>query len=116
MKMIIAIVQPFWLTNVVAALEAIEGFPGVSISSTRGFGDGKSFEEAYPYGLKVEDYVNYLEMLRFEIVARDEMADDIVEAIEQTVRTGSRHNGMIYVLPVEGVIRLHTGKVNDGAL
>ncbi|HKP12615.1 MAG TPA: P-II family nitrogen regulator [Blastocatellia bacterium] len=116
MKMIIAIVQPIWLTNVVAALEAIEGFPGMSISSTRGFGHGRSFEGGYPYGLKMEDYISYPEMLRFEIVARDEMADDIVEVIERTVRTGSRHNGMIYTLPVEGVIRLHTGKVNDGAL
>jgi nitrogen regulatory protein P-II 1 len=116
MKVIVAIVQPFWLTNVVAALEAIEGFPGVSISSTRGFGHGKSFEGAYPFGLKIEDYVNYIEMLRFEIVARDEMVDDIVEVIEHTVRTGSRRNGMIYVLPVEGVIRLHTGKINNGAL
>jgi len=116
MKMIIAIVQPIWLTNLVAALEAIEGFPGMNISSTRGFGHGKSFEGPYPYGLKMEDYVNYPEMLRFEIVARDKMADDIVEVIEQTIRTGSRRSGMIYVLPVEGVIRLQTGKVNDGAL
>ena len=116
MKMIVAIVQPFWLTNVVAALEAIEAFPGMSISGTRGFGHGKSFEGVYPYGLKLEDYVNYSEMLRFEIVARDEMVDDIVEVIERTVRTGSRRNGMIYVLPVEGAIRLQTGKVNDGAV
>lgn len=116
MKMIIAIVQPFWLTNVVAALEAVEGFPGMSISGARGFGHGKSFEGAYPFAMKLENYVNYPEMLRFEIVARDEMVNDLVEVIEQTVRTGSRHNGMIYVLPVEGVIRLHTGKVNDGAL
>lgn len=116
MKMIIAIVQPIWLTNVVAALESIEGFPGMSISSTRGFGHSKSFEGAYPYGLKIEDYINYNEMLRFEIVVRDDMVDDVVETVERTVRTGSRHNGMIYVLPVEGVVRLQTGKINDGAL
>src|SRR5581483_11896561 len=104
MKMIMAYVQPFWLTNVMSALEAIEGFPGRSISTTSGFGHGKSFEEPYPYYLTIKDYVHYIEMLRFDIVARDEMVDEIVETIVGTVRTGNRRNGMIYVLPVEEVI------------
>lgn len=116
MKMIMAYIQPFWLTNVISALEAIEGFPGMSISTTHGFGHGKSFEVPYPYALTLEDYIHYIEMLRFDIVVRDEMVDEIVETIVCTVRTGNRRNGMIYVLPIEQVIRIQTDKMNEAAL
>lgn len=114
--MIIAIVQPTWLTNVVSALEAIEGFPGMSISKAHGFGRERSFVGKYPYKLSIEDYAHYTERIRFDIAACDEMADEIVETIVRTVRTGGQWDGMIYVLPIEQAVRIQTDMINDAAL
>ncbi|NNE98687.1 MAG: P-II family nitrogen regulator, partial [Pyrinomonadaceae bacterium] len=37
-KLIIAIVQPFLVDKIVAALEEIENFPGITLAEAKGFG------------------------------------------------------------------------------
>lgn len=111
MKMIIAVIQPFMLSRLTAELEEINEFPGMTITDGRGFGrkvdrDGNRFTALDPYKDK----------LRVEIVARDEMAETIVETIQSHARTGNHGDGKIFVLPVEGVVRIQTGEVGNNAL
>ena len=111
MKMIIAVIQPFMLSKLTTELEEIHEFPGMTITEGRGFGrkvdrDGNRFTALDPYKNK----------LRIEIVARDEMAETIVETIQSHARTGNHGDGKIFVLPVEGVVRIQTGEVGNSAL
>lgn len=111
MKMIIAVIQPFMLNKVTAGLEEIDEFPGMTITDGRGFGrrldrDGNRFTALAPYK----------EKFRIEIVARDEMADAIVDTIQTHARTGNHGDGKIFVLPVEHSVRIQTGESGEGAV
>ena len=111
MKIIIAVIQPFMLNKLTAELEEIGDFPGLTVSDVRGFGrrvdaGGNRFTELQPYRPKT----------RVEIVARDEMAETIVEAIRKYARTGNHGDGKIFVLSVEETIRIQTGESGDAAI
>jgi len=47
---------------------------------------------------------------RIQIVVKDDMVKDVVEAIMSVARTGHIGDGKIFVLPVEEVIRIRTGE------
>jgi len=111
MKMIIAVIQPFMLNRLTAEFEEITDFPGLSVSEVRGFGrkvdrEGNRFTALDPYKTK----------MRVEIVANDEMAETIVEAIQTHARTGNHGDGKIFVLPVETVVRIQTGETGMQAV
>jgi len=98
-KMIIAIVQPFLLDRIVVALEAIEKFPGITISNAEGFGHRlrNTLDEALnPFHPKK----------RMEIAAPLEMVEEIVIVINNKAHTGKIGDGMIFVLPIEQTIRI----------
>lgn len=116
MKIIIAIVKPFMLSKITYALEEIEGFPGMTITDVRGFGREKSSHDKDAPHRVIEDFVEYIKKVRIEIVARDEMVEQIVETIVQTAHTGNRGDGKIFVWPVEHAVRIQTGEVGDAAL
>ncbi len=116
MKIITAIVQPFMLSKVTHELEEIEGFPGMTVADVRGFGRGKStHDEGAPHRV-VEDFVEYVKKARVEIVARDEMVDQIVETIARAAHTGNRGDGKVFVWPVEHAVRIRTGETGEAAV
>lgn len=87
MKLITAIVQSNMLGAVIYALEEIEGFPGMTVTETHGFGRGKSIEDGRsPYRSTIAEFPHYIKRMRFDIVARDEMVEEIVRAITRAVR------------------------------
>src|SRR6266487_4441351 len=90
MKIVTAMVQPFMLSKVTSALEAIDGFPGMTVTDVRGFGREKSLHDrGAPHSVR-EDFVEYVKKVRIEIVARDEMVERIVETIVSAAHTGNR--------------------------
>lgn len=116
MKMITAMVQPFMLSKVTHALQEIEGFPGMTVTDVRGFGREKSVhEEGAPHRV-IEDFVEYIKKARIEIVARDEMVEQIVETIVRTAHTGRRGDGKVFVWPVEHAVRIQTGEKDVAAI
>ena len=116
MKIITAMVQPFMLSKVTGALEAIEGFPGMTVTDVRGFGREKSaHEEGAPHRV-IEDFIEYVKKARIEIVARDEMVDVIVETIARAAHTGNRGDGKVFVWPVEQAVRIQTSETNEAAI
>jgi len=117
-KIITAIVQPFMLSKVTGALETIDGFPGVTVTDVRGFGHEKS-ARAHEEPSSVhsqEDFVEFVKKSRLEIVARDEMVNEIVETIRRTAHTGNRGDGKIFIWNVERAIRIQTGETDDAAV
>ena len=108
MKMIITVIQPFLLSLTIEALELIEGFPGVTVTETHGFGQGRSFQDGKSVPVRLDYFLHYFKRPRFEITTRDETLDEMVNAIVEAARTGQRLDGMVFVLPVEKVVRIQT--------
>ena len=93
MKLIIAIVRPFTIDRLVVAFEDIEGFPGMTIMDSEGFGRLVT---------KPNDALNpFKPYKRIEIACNDEMVESIVAAIRANAHTGKKGDGIILVIPIE---------------
>ena len=107
MKEIKAIIQPHVLTKVIDSLKAMENLPGVTVSEVRGFGhiQAESTEEKI-----VEEFIEYATKCKLEIVVRDELAEQVLEVISRSAHTGLAGDGLIFVSPVDEVIKIRTGE------
>ncbi len=107
-----AAVKPFKLDEVREALTAI-GVRGMMVSEIKGFGSQSGHTEIYR---GAEYAVNFVPKLRLEIVVADGLADQVVETISKTARTGKIGDGKIFVIDVEKAVRVRTGETDDDAL
>ncbi len=112
MRKIEAIIKPFKLDEVKEALHEI-GIQGMTVTEVKGFGRQKGHTELYR---GAEYVVDFLPKIKIEIVASDEMADKIVQAIVQAANTGRIGDGKIFVLPLEEAIRIRTGERGANAV
>ncbi len=112
MRKIEAIIKPFKLDEVKEALHEI-GIQGMTVTEVKGFGRQKGHTELYR---GAEYVVDFLPKIKIEIVASDEMADKIVQAIVQAANTGRIGDGKIFVLPLEEAIRIRTGERGPSAV
>jgi nitrogen regulatory protein PII len=112
MKYVIAVIQPHRLDAVRDALAAI-GVQGLTVSEVRGFGRQKGQTEIYR---GAEYTVNYVPKAKLEIAVDDAIADRVVDAISEAARSGRIGDGKIFVLPLEGAMRVRTGEVGADAL
>jgi nitrogen regulatory protein PII len=112
MKYIIAVIQPHRLDPVREALGGI-GVQGLTVSEVRGFGRQKGQTEIY----RGAEYVmQFVPKIKLEIAVDDEIADRVVEAIGSAARTGRIGDGKVFVLPLEGAMRVRTGEMGSDAL
>lgn len=112
MKKIEAIIREEKLDDVKAALEKI-GIMGLNVSEVKGRGQQKGISlqwRATPYT------VDMLPKLRMNVVVKDEDAENVVKTIRESAYTGNFGDGMIFVLPVEQVVRVRTGESGEEAL
>ena len=112
MKLIIATIKPFKLEEVREALTEI-GVRGLMVTEIKGFGAQSGHTEIYR---GAEYAVNFVPKIKLEIVAPATMADQIVETITTTAKTGKIGDGKIFVLDVEQALRVRTGETNEDAL
>jgi nitrogen regulatory protein P-II 2 len=112
MKYIIAIVQPHRLDAVREALAGM-GVQGMTVGEVRGFGRQKGQTEIY----RGAEYVmQYVPKVKLEIAVGDDIADSVVEAIGAAARTGRIGDGKVFVLNLEGAMRVRTGEMGVDAL
>ena len=112
MKYIIAVIQPHRLDAVREALGGL-GVQGLTVSEVRGFGRQKGQTEIY----RGAEYVmQFVPKIKLEIAVDDEIADRVVEAIGSAARTGRIGDGKVFVLPLEGAMRVRTGEMGSDAL
>lgn len=112
MKMIVAIIKPFKLDDVRAALSEL-GVSGMTVTEVKGFGRQKGHTELYR---GAEYNVDFLPKLKLEIAVTDELAEQIVEAIQQAASTGKIGDGKIFICALEEVIRIRTGETGAQAI
>jgi nitrogen regulatory protein P-II 1 len=112
MKKIEAIIQPFRVDEVKAALTAI-GAEGITISEVRGHGRQKGHTEVYR---GAEYKVDLIPKLKLEIVAPDARAPQIVEAIAAAARSGKIGDGKIFISSIDDAVRIRNGERGEGAL
>ena len=111
-KLIIATIKPFKLEEVREALTNV-GVRGMMVSEIKGFGSQSGHTEIYR---GAEYAVNFVPKVKLEIVVQDSMADQVVQTIAATAKTEKIGDGKIFVLDVEGALRVRTGETNDDAL
>jgi nitrogen regulatory protein P-II 1 len=112
MKLVTAIVKPFKLTEVRAALEEV-GVHGITISDVQGHGRQRGHTEVYRGAEYATDFVP---KVRLEILTDDADVDLVVTAVLDAARTDKIGDGKVWVLPVEDVVRVRTGEHGLDAL
>ena len=112
MKLIRAIIKPFKLEDVRAALTAI-GVEGMTVTEVKGFGRQKGHTEIY----RGSEYtVDFLPKTQIDLAVPDERAAEAIEAIIKAAKTGKIGDGKIFVLPLEQAIRIRTNESGEDAL
>lgn len=112
MKKIEAIVKTFKLEDVKEALTSID-IQGMTVMEVKGYGRQKGHTEVYR---GAEYVVDFIPKVKLEVIVQDEQADEAVTAIVEAARTGKIGDGKIFVLPIDKVIRVRTGEVDNEAL
>ncbi|MDY0105704.1 MAG: P-II family nitrogen regulator [Giesbergeria sp.] len=112
MKMITAVIKPFKLEEVREALAEC-GVTGLTVTEVKGFGRQKGHTELYR---GAEYVVDFLPKVKVEVVVKTGDLDRCVDAIVGVARTGKIGDGKIFVTPVERVVRIRTGDLDDAAI
>lgn len=112
MKKIEAIIQPFKLDEVKAALQGL-GIEGMTISEVRGHGRQKGHKESY----RGQEYqVDLLPKVKVETVVPVARCEEVVNALAGAARSGKIGDGKIFVSDVAEAIRIRNGDRGDTAL
>ena len=112
MKLVTAIIKPFKLDEVREALAA-DGVQGIAVTEVKGFGRQKGHTELYR---GAEYVVDFLPKVKVEAAIRDDLLDQVIEAIEKSASTGKIGDGKIFVFDLEQVVRIRTGESGEEAL
>jgi len=112
MKQITAVVKPFKLDDVKAALEVL-GVQGLTVSEVQGFGRQRGHTEVYR---GAEYTVDFVPKVRVDVVVADDDVDKLVAAIVEAARTGKIGDGKVWVTPVEALVRVRTGERDGDAI
>jgi nitrogen regulatory protein P-II 2 len=112
MKLVTAIIKPFKLEEVRAALTEL-GIQGITVTEVKGYGRQKGHTEIYR---GAEYAVNFLPKVKIEAVVPSGTVDKAVEAIVRAAKTGQIGDGKIFVAGVEHTVRIRTGETDENAL
>jgi nitrogen regulatory protein P-II 1 len=112
MKKIEAIIKPFKLEEVKDVLDSL-GNEGLTVTEVKGFGRQKGHSEIY----RGSEYtVDFLPKMKIEVVVADHKADQIVQAIIKSARTGKIGDGKIFVSTIAEAHRIRTGERDENAV
>jgi len=89
------------------------GISGMMVSEVKGFGAQSGHTETYR---GAEYTVNFVPKIKLEIAVKDEMVEQVVEAISNAARTGKIGDGKVFVLELEKALRVRTGETDEEAL
>jgi len=112
MKMITAIIKPFKLDEVKAAVQDI-GVSGITATEVKGFGRQKGHTELYRGS---EYHTDFIPKVKLEMVVKDSMVEAVVAAIAENGKTGKIGDGKIFVTSVESAYRIRTGESGEEVL
>jgi nitrogen regulatory protein P-II 1 len=99
MKLITAVIKPFKLDDVKAALQAF-GVHGLTTEVYRG----------------AEYQVDLVPKVRVEVLCEDEDVDDLIGVVVKAAQTGRIGDGKVWSVPVETIVRVRTGERGPDAI
>src|SRR5690606_628829 len=112
MKLVMAVIKPFRLDDVRDALTAL-GVAGLTVTEVSGFGRQKGHTEIYR---GAEYRVHFVPKVKVEVAVPDDLADRVVQAIQEAAQTGEIGDGKIFVYDLELAVRIRTGETGEEAL
>ena len=112
MKLITAIVKPFKLDDVKAAVKAA-GVTGITVTEVRGFGRQGGHTEVYR---GAEYNIDFVPKVKLELVVDDAIVDTVIEALTTAANTGTIGDGQVWVSTVERLVRIRTGEEGADAI
>ena len=112
MKLITAVIKPFKLDEVRSALSEL-GISGMTVAEVKGFGRQRGHTELYR---GAEYVVDFVPKTRIEVAVRDDLVDQVVDAIVKAAKTGKVGDGKIFITDIDRVIRIRTGETHNSAL
>jgi nitrogen regulatory protein P-II 1 len=112
MKKIEAVIRHFKLEEVKDALHN-KGVQGMTVTEVRGFGRQKGHTETYR---GAEYAVDFVPKVKIEVVAGDDIVNDVIDTIVKTARTGQVGDGKIFVTQLSNVVRIRTGETDKSAV
>src|SRR5690606_37212863 len=112
MKLITAIIKPFKLDDVKAALREA-GVQGTTVTEVRGFGRQGGHTETYR---GAEYVVDLVPKVKVEVVAEVFDAERIAEVIAGAAKTGKIGDGKVWISEVDRVLRIRTGELDADAV
>ncbi|MCL5060711.1 MAG: P-II family nitrogen regulator [Candidatus Thermoplasmatota archaeon] len=106
MKEIRAIIRPKCLSNLRQALREIPDFPGVTVFK------GEGFAAPGEVGKRTvrEELTDFSEKVLITVITHDAMVKVIAETILRECRTGHLGDGLLWILPIDGVQCIRDGK------
>jgi nitrogen regulatory protein P-II 1 len=112
MKKIDAIIKPFKLEEVKAALAEV-GVEGMTVIEAKGFGRQKGHTETY----RGSEYtVDFLPKIKIEVVVADDLLERAVDAILAAAKTNKIGDGKIFVSTIDEAIRIRTEEKGEKAV
>jgi nitrogen regulatory protein P-II 1 len=111
-KLVVAVIRPEKVNDVLEALFRAD-VQGLTISRVKGHGGETERVETYR-GTTVK--MELSEKVRLEIGVSNHFVETTVSAIAEAARTGEVGDGKIFVLPVERIVRIRTGEVDQAAV
>jgi nitrogen regulatory protein P-II 1 len=112
MRLVTAVIKPFKLDDVKAALETY-GVHGLTVSEASGYGRQRGHTEVYR---GAEYKVDLVPKLRVEVLIDEDDAEDIIDVIVKAAQTGKIGDGKVWSVPVDTVVRVRTGEIGPEAL
>jgi nitrogen regulatory protein P-II 1 len=111
-KLVVAIVKPFKVDDVKTAVQDF-GVQGLTMTEVQGFGRQRGHTEVYR---GAEYVIDFVPKVKLEILVDDDDASAVAEKIIEAARTGKIGDGKVWILPVDGVMRIRTGEAGSDAL
>ena len=100
MLLVTAVVKPFALTEVRAALEGL-GIDPPTVAEVSGFGRQRGHTEVY----RGADYkLDFVPKIRVDVVVEDERADEVVDAIVAAAWSGRIGDGKVWVSRLDSAL------------
>jgi nitrogen regulatory protein P-II 1 len=112
MKKIETVIKPFKLDDVKDALNEL-GISGMTISEVKGFGRQRGHREIYR---GAEYQTDFIPKIKIDVVVDEAMADQVVATIREAANTGKVGDGKIFILPMDGAVRIRTGESGKEAV
>lgn len=98
MKEIKAVIQPQRLNRLRDAFRAMQAFPGMTIAAVQGCSANDSGGTTPSFVGELTEFSN---KVRIEIVAADDLVEEILRIIHETAHSGQKGDGLVWVSEVD---------------